>query len=852
MRAVPLIEPLEDRIAPAAVTFANNGKTAIYTDTHGDVVNITTTKGNFTTVAFAFDPGATGQLTQITLAGHADFNGAAITISATPPANQLSPQISVGYVDAIGLNLKSFTLPGDLGRIDVGEGASSVAIGQLTVNSLGTAGATTQGGLATPSTVSNITGTASLIQIAGDLDGTLQAGDYKSHAGTGNIAVLDIGGSLDGSHSDGTLTSLRMAEVAFTGKLGKTTIGGGMKGGDSEFSGSLFGAFGTFSSIGSVSVLGSVPNDPDPSPLPNVPGTSILGGFAAYTGAISAVTIGSVSVAGDVRGNVGGASGFIQGGTSLGTVTIGGSLIGANLAAATNDALYSGSIFGGTIKSVVIAKNIYGGSGLNSGQIFTPGLLQSATISGDIVGGSAGQAAYSGSSGSIVAHAIGTVTIGGSLLGGNSVNNDANQLATFSGIVTSDTSIAKLVVGKNIIGGSGQNSGIVLAKTGNLTSLTVGGANATDGSIEGGSGSFSGEVGVGGSLGTATLTHDLVGSGGVNSGQIVVTGAVGSIAIGGDFKGGSASFAGNLSFQSTVKSLSIGNNFIGGSADHAGQIAIRGATGSISVGGNITGGTGNFSAEISLSDALKNLTVVGNFTGGSSGALSLTNSGYVQALTLGTVKIGGVLTSGTPGAGIQDSCGAIRADQTIGTVSIGAIAGNAGASAIISAAGVANLTAKSKTDVAIGKISVTGDCTYADFLAGYSADTTPSNVLGTGVSADAQIGTVTIGGNLIGTNIVAGVSTANLGTSASALLSGAGVTNLPAIVSKISSIIVKGTVAPTAPGSDAFGIAAQYVAAASVGGVKVALLAGAENDTFAASHDLQLPAATGDVFLYEV
>ena len=78
--------------------------------------------------------------------------------------------------------------------------------------------------------------------------------------------------------------------------------------------------------------------------------------------------------------------------------------------------------------------------------------------------------------------------------------------------------------------------------------------------------------------------------------------------------------------------------------------------------------------------------------------------------------------------------------------------------AIISAVGQANHAAGATTDVALGSVTVKGNATYGDILAGYSTDTDNGTMpLGTGVSADAQIGTVTIGGNLTATNIIAGV-----------------------------------------------------------------------------------------------
>ena len=78
MRAVSLIEPLEDRIAPAGVTVAPNGRSATYTDSTGDKVSVTTTKGKFSSSQFTFDPNTPGQFMELALTGHTDFTGANI------------------------------------------------------------------------------------------------------------------------------------------------------------------------------------------------------------------------------------------------------------------------------------------------------------------------------------------------------------------------------------------------------------------------------------------------------------------------------------------------------------------------------------------------------------------------------------------------------------------------------------------------------------------------------------------------------------------------------------------------------------------------------------------------------
>jgi hypothetical protein len=151
-------------------------------------------------------------------------------------------------------------------------------------------------------------------------------------------------------------------------------------------------------------------------------------------------------------------------------------------------------------------------------------------------------------------------------------------------------------------------------------------------------------------------------------------------------------------------------------------------------------------------------------------------------------------------------------------------------------------------------VTVKGAATYGDILAGYNTDTQNGTVpLGTGVSADAQIGTVTIDGNFTATNIIAGVGAGNtgFGTAGSAALSGAGIMDLPSIISKISQVIIKGAVKPPASTADHYGIAAQYIMSANYDGKKVDLNPGPDNDTFA--NDQTHPLGSGgNVVLYEV
>ena len=541
MRAVSLIEPLEDRIAPAAVTIAANGKTASYKDLAGDTIQITTTKGKFVSTDFTFDPNNAGQLTVLSITGDTAFTGADIAFSITPVAGG-SATMNVGYIDARGVDLGSVFVPGDLGRIDVGGGASPMALSKLTVESLGVL-TSTQGGLV-ESFLSNIIGTVGTINVANNLDGAIFAQDYNSHPGTGNIRQLNIGGSLDGKAGSGE------GAVFFSGTLSTAVIGGGIEGGDTEFTGSiggydsLSGGFGTLSKIGSITVKGNVPDQPNPTTLPGVTGVSILGGAGQLSGGIAAVTIGSVTVAGDVFGGTGEASGFIQAGSKLGKVTIGGSLIGGNfLSTNTSGAESSGLIFGGSsITSVTIEQNIYGGSGLGSGEIFSTGTIQKVLVMGNVAGGSAGTSSEGGLAGAINGQALGSITIEGSLIGGNMAGADPNQTGNTDGVISSTTKIGSVFIGKNLIGGSGASSGEIATNGGAATMLAIGG------NVEGGSGASSGTINTsGGGVGQLTIGGSVEGGSGASSGFVQIDGTIGTLKLMHNLTGSSGSGSGGLS-----------------------------------------------------------------------------------------------------------------------------------------------------------------------------------------------------------------------------------------------------------------------------------------------------------------
>ena len=375
----------------------------------------------------------------------------------------------------------------------------------------------------------------------------------------------------------------------------------------------------------------------------------------------------------------------------------------------------------------------------------------------------------------------------------------------------SNTTIGSIYIHQNLVGGSGPSSGTINATDGNASLIVIGEAGGAGGSILGGSGASSGGINVTGTIGNVMLLRNLGGGSGTGSGAILAN---------------------------QVNSLKIAGSVLGGSADNSG--------------------------EINVSGVLTNATVMGAIQGANNTTSTLlTNTGYLQAEGIGTLNLGSLVAGSTTGTGGLNSSGAVRSTVSIGVLDVGTLVGNASNPAIISAVGLTNQSATAKTDVAINRLTVTGPAakgspvtTYADILAGYNVDTSATTPLGAGVSADAQINSVTIDGNMMATNIIAGVEagTNGFGTSSSVALSGSGVMDLPSIISTISKIIITGTTLPAAASTDTYGIAAQYIASASYDGAALKLTTGPDNDTFAnnAEHVLGSSADKSGTVLYEV
>jgi len=457
----------------------------------------------------------------------------------------------------------------------------------------------------------------------------------------------------------------------------------------------------------------------------------------------------------------------------------------------------------GSIGTVSVGGSLVGATADNSGSIQASHTLGSVTIGGDILGGTGT------SSGEVFAQTgVKRVTVGGNVVGGGGQG---------SGQIFSSGPVGTVTVGGNVVGGVGWNSGEIFSQA-MLTAANVGG------SVIGGSGDYSGQI-VGANIGPVSLAGSLLGGGGQDAGQILAGADIGIVNIGGNVVGGAGYYTGQVtSLNGSIAAARVGGSIIGGSGVNSGQIDTDSFTGGGSIGpvaivGNLVGGSGSGSGEI--------------FAGAA----------------LAAVYVGNSIIAGSNNGAMTQS-GAIRAGTSIGAITIGgSLIGTNASPVFITAVGQASLAPGARSDVAIASLSVAGKVQYADILAGYDENLN-------GVNGQASIGSVTVGKDWIASNVIAGASGNNDTTTvaASTNFGGTGSVALPPafpnanLTAAIAIIGIGGAVLGTpasANNQDQFGFVAQEIAAFSVGEVAFKLKIGLGNDN--------LPVGdTGDVNLLEV
>jgi hypothetical protein len=811
------LEQLESREMPAMV-FS-------YTDVDGDRVKLSMPDGAVPTTV---DSGLGTFLERLDLTATA---GGSVSMVVQRVAGG-DGFANVGSIDATGVDIGSVSIRGDLGGIDAGDtDRSTPGLRSLSVYSMGR----------TIPLISHIEGRLGSVTVKGDIS---QSGIWVTVDGGVAVGAVNIGGSLIGGAEFSTGTILASGDIGPVriggdilggfgqqagqinawGRLSSVSISGSVIGGEGSESGSLRGSGTGIIRIGGdlVGAGGSASGTVYAGQGNKVSvGGSVIGGGPG-SGAISGA-LREITIAGDLRGGLIGNSGLVSCPDANVAISIGGSVIGG-----TN---LSGRIYAANLLDVKIGGDLIGGDGQHSGYISSQGSIRSVTVRGSVIGGTfddtglieaqqtigrvqIGRDVRGGtgeSSGRVLASAIDTVTIGGSVIGGFGVH---------SGEINAPSGLRFIRIGHDIAGGDGESSGAVRS-TERLQYVKVGGSvvggfgyDSGDirsrsiglvqigGDVRGGFGSLSGTISFR-ELSSATVGGSVVGNAGFLSGSIHglegpmgERGSIGSVTVRGDVAGGSGIFSGRISTMLGISSVKIGGSLIGGTADSAGVISSSfSELGTLEIGGNIVGGDLN-------------------------SADSLAHTGFVHGWRIGKVTVGGSVISGkNNGGGTLSRSGFIGAEDDIGSITVkGSLVGNASNPVRIYARGQQSPGA---TDLAIKSLTVGGRVEHAWIMGGVDFD-------GNGINGNAQIGAVRVGGDWIASNLVSGCTSGDgyFGNDDDIVIDGGS-------MSRIGSIDIRGQVVGWPANGQTFGFVAQEIGSFKVGGKAIPLTLGASNDTFA-------------------
>jgi hypothetical protein len=396
--------------------------------------------------------------------------------------------------------------------------------------------------------------------------------------------------------------------------------------------------------------------------------------------------------------------------------------------------------FGGGNITITAKRSNNGGDGLvNVGYINGGALnLGAVSVHGDLGGIDAGDGS-SATAGlkSLSVQSLGRLGISTQAPVGNLVSGIDGQLGTLT--VASDIdgefinvfgpggmspilgSIGTVNIGGSLIGGSDDYRGEI-ETGGNIGAVTI------KGSIVGGGGQYSGAIESGGTIKSVTVGGSLIGGSGDNSGQIFSQNNMGAVKIGGDVQGGNGGDSGEINSHGAITSIAIGGSFVGSATNSTEENAIIGCTlnlGQVTITGSVIGGLSGSSAVIACLANITGITIGGSLIGGAG-----VQSGEIQMLvnpgSLGPVKIGHDLRAGSGG----DSGNILLGDGVnLTSVTIG---GSLIGGALEKSGYISTSTGN------IGPVTVTGS------VQGGAGDNSGS------IQSGGTLGNVTIGGSLIG------------------------------------------------------------------------------------------------------
>ncbi len=532
---------------------------------------------------------------------------------------------------------------------------------------------------------------------------------------------------------------------------------------------------------------------------------TILGGAGDNSGAVRAGEIGVVSVQnifaadGGIVAGAGLRSGTIEASAGAGKIKIIGSLDGST---ANADEGAGSIVIGGNVGSISVSGSLLGGAVAETGAIVIRGKAASISIGGNLVGGAG---AYSG--GISAEGALAAVAVTGNLSGGAGLYSGSIVAGTD---FTTPGNITSLTVGGALLGGAGINSAVVFAG-GSIAKASIGKSLTPGGdAIKGGIGNGSGGIFGGAGLGVVTVFGNVAGGGGIASGTIRAGGVAKSLVIAGDILGAGGAQSGSIRITDfgeiggVLSSLRV-NALLGGAGDDSGQIQadnsisnlfiaqVNGAAGARS--GSIFAGFGAVAADEGLvkTGRISLVKIAADFQAGS----GLESGSIIAAGSVKTIAVGGAITGSV-----------ISSGREIDSVSAASMQG-----VRILALGVA---APKTTDLAISKITVVGDFSGGEILAGFDR-------FGNALNGSAQIGKVSIGGDWAGSSISAGVADLD-GDGFGDEDDAAAIGGVQTIISRIASVVISGEISGRADASQV-GFVARQIDFISIGGVKVPLTA---------------------------
>ena len=520
---------------------------------------------------------------------------------------------------------------------------------------------------------------------------------FGGDLGEGFIGSVTIGGSLVGGTGDDSASLAAQT-------IGSVIVQGDVQGGTGDLSSSIFGYSSSEEGfIGSVTI-----------------GGSLIGGLGELSASITAdLGIRAIKIGGDVRGGSGDSSAQIDS-FRLSSVKISGSLIGG-------EGSFSASIIGGYVATY------------QDGPVDNIG---SVTIGGSILGGSG---AWSASIGNgelpeefVFGHSsIGSIAVKGDVRGGT--GNNSGRINTFSHDDTGGI-IGSVKIGGSLLGGAGASSASITAPT--IKAIKIGG------DVQGALGDSSALIGVsdefGGRIDSVHIGGSLIGGAGNSSASIAAPQKSKAIQIDGDVRGDTGNYSasifgsGNGSFE-----LSIGRSLIGGNGLQSAVIYVT--DGATKVHGHIIGGTGDGSASIS-SGGFASLIVDGSVRSGR--GLGSSSIDGLRSVTIGGDVIGSAAQPVT-----------IEAYSAIHKVSIGGTA-----QFTLITCGVDKIANEygeviGNPDAHIGSVTVGGDWIASSIAAGVAAkngffgdsDDTKSSFPSDSLTVASRIASITIKGRALGT-----------------------------------------------------------------------------------------------------